>query len=133
MGGVTRAFIYGIAVGFFLLGVMTGVFISVLVTSTHARADGTTMAPLSDIHPPVAHEPGPQWKLTVTVTDTEGKPVNKLRYTGRTWDTRDYCQKFVATDDFSKSLPPLVNFMIQQGYEAYTVDFACEPMVDRGR
>ncbi len=135
MGGVTRAFIYSIAAVFFMLGIMTGVFISALVTSAHA--DGTTMAPLSDMAfpPRPASEPTPavpsqQWKLTVTVIDTNNKPVDKLRYTGQTWDTRAQCEEFSGTDKFAQSLKPLAAFLVQQGYAAYSVDFACEPVVD---
>jgi hypothetical protein len=71
---------------------MIGVFISVLATSTHTRADGTTMAPLSDIHHPVDAVPGSQWGLTVTVTSPDGgQRAYKFHYSGQTWPTIDGC------------------------------------------
>ena len=79
-------------------------------------------------------EPAPTaWKLRVTIFNKDGSPKDIMvmvnpDHTPWLWLSLDACNAFMDTDEYKKSLPPLADYLVAQGYDLDDgLTFTCVP------
>jgi hypothetical protein len=79
-------------------------------------------------------QPGPKWKLTVTILDKDGDRLDKLARQDMEsggvmeYDTRAECEAFMATQTFAEERTAIASMVSERFSEGSTEAFACEPI-----